>query len=506
MGWLQMLAVVMLGAGAWRFALRSTSPPRAPRASNQAVIWPGAGSERQVSQPKVNVDDLNAMTFDPMDKDIEEGLKELDYTPHPEDKENEIQIQDDPTLVKELQSGNQERAKLFRLRYEKPFSLDEIERRRLQQMRYAKMGIDSRFDLTADTKYNQFMDMAYGDGETEESLQAEMKQRQKNLAGNGGQSTVKKDESAEVKVEKSSTHKEKNNEVTSDKSKGTTKPPVSQDEAGDDDQCVLKLVEGASTKWSSCPKLPRALNCKQYAEAMKLISVVSSFFKTKLMLHIMVFGTLLGSMIGHDLIPWDDDLDLAVYRPDFLKLLDIAHNEPELLKKHNLAYTLNEKNQDKLFFADKPLTPNATWSWPFIDVLWFDQNKTHVWVHDPLEPHVRNVTMKRSDFYPVHDRPLGNLLLKAPGDPVAMLNSTYGESRSHMICTGTLQSHMSKDGTGRTITVPCPEIHGYYPLVWRTGNGKRVKETLFLGNQTIYSINVRGKYHEKFNPFLWEWR
>ena len=52
--------------------------------------------------------------------------------------------------------------------------------------------------------------------------------------------------------------------------------------------------------------------------------------------YIMTDGTLLGSYFYHDIIPWDDDMDIMVDYHDYFRLKKIFHNT-SIWSKYNLC-------------------------------------------------------------------------------------------------------------------------------------------------------------------------
>lgn len=56
---------------------------------------------------------------------------------------------------------------------------------------------------------------------------------------------------------------------------------------------------------------------------MNILYDFSEFLKSKNIKYSIAFGTLLGSIRHHGFIPWDDDVDIILYRDDFLKLLSV---------------------------------------------------------------------------------------------------------------------------------------------------------------------------------------
>ena len=59
------------------------------------------------------------------------------------------------------------------------------------------------------------------------------------------------------------------------------------------------------------------------------------------------------------------------------------------------------------------------WDFPFVDIFWIDQNKTHVWVN------TEKMTHAKSNIYPLTSRPFAGRMLPAPRDPRKTLEEIY---------------------------------------------------------------------------------
>ena len=291
--------------------------------------------------------------------------------------------------------------------------------------------------------------------------------------------------------------------------------------------------------WLSAPHLPRMMTRGQHEDYLRLMETLDGLFHRAGITYIIAGATLMGSYMMHDVMPWDDDIDIWIDLADLPKvkrlfsnqtlrqeyevtsfwsfrdefslenLQTFPRNAPDheyyvyKYQAHKASFpikTLNhyingEYHMFKFFrhnasrIGHWPLRPIITrpWKWPFIDIFFFTKNKTHVWNYEaPIKINVLN----RSDFFPLHKRPLGRLWLPAPYNPYAVLKVRVPSFQ----CYRSEHSHQD-DAIHLKSPVCCSSLHPYYPMVTpdRGEGGGDVIESLQFGGKVIQTVHIKGE-------------
>jgi hypothetical protein len=137
--------------------------------------------------------------------------------------------------------------------------------------------------------------------------------------------------------------------------------------------------------------------------------------------YVMDGGTLIGSLLHHGRIPWDDDLDAYINSEDEHKFIKALSTNGFLVRNWNGLYL-------KMWDQTLPhVRNNRKHNWPFLDVGLLVKNKTHIWERrSKREKKYSGNVYPRSMIYPPVLRPFGDLILAAPRDGEAMLTMRLG--------------------------------------------------------------------------------
>ena len=285
----------------------------------------------------------------------------------------------------------------------------------------------------------------------------------------------------------------------------------------------------ASQNWHLHPHLSRPLSLEQYLEVMDIMRAFTSLCEKHNVTFIMADGTLLGSYFFHDIIPWDDDLDVMVKFEDRDKLIDAFRSKEfrhtygvtsfqSRINWYDYSYLIgkgkkkypsipNDKNnyiknvlnipdlKCKIFKMSSDKIGKYKWRYPFIDIKFYQENDTDIWKMDNMDP--QQYRIFKSDFYPLHLRPFGKMWLPAPKDTNNFLKTKFRE----FTCKSGKWNHVKEKHRRTKLVRDCSMIVDYYPHVERISSPdapKKTEERLIFQNRIISQVIVDEEYHRNY--------
>ena len=228
------------------------------------------------------------------------------------------------------------------------------------------------------------------------------------------------------------------------------------------------------SQWQSSSILPRSLSRCEHSLLMNLLRVLDQICRKHQIVYFIIGGTLLGSWRHHDIIPWDDDIDILIPYEEHRRFSRAFEQlNQTLIQLQPVEGKKTMKNYLKLFFRNTPTAGIYSWHFPFIDIFLYQANGTHLW-----NLKKSNFPMKMSDIFPLVMRPLGSLWVPSPRKPASIV-----PSNSFHLCEGHFWSHRNDSGQDQTI-VKCDRLKRIYPFVQR----KNSIEILKLNNVHLHTI------------------
>lgn len=133
---------------------------------------------------------------------------------------------------------------------------------------------------------------------------------------------------------------------------------------------VLAALEGVSMAYKGADH--SELRELQLAE-LDLMRLFVRICKKYGLRYYMIGGTMLGAVRHKGFIPWDDDMDVGMPRPDYEKFMEIVHSElPEGYDFHDYRRTQDYLRGFSKIVNTKVLVTNASYAQETVQFAWLD--------------------------------------------------------------------------------------------------------------------------------------
>jgi len=161
-------------------------------------------------------------------------------------------------------------------------------------------------------------------------------------------------------------------------------------------------------------------------------------------------------------------------------------SSPYYIEFHRRWDAPKEFEYYKFYFSTSPRFSEYPWRYPFVDLIFYHENKSHIWQENMQ--HISSIS--KQSIFPLKLRPLGSLWLPSPKSPrdyfLSVSWTTYDDE-----CFNGPWSHKferTKDidyGNQLKSSINCRELQEFYPFVERSLTNK--EERLVI-NGTVKQI------------------
>ena len=155
-------------------------------------------------------------------------------------------------------------------------------------------------------------------------------------------------------------------------------------------------------------------------ERLLMLFVFQTFIRTCEVNNLTYFlygGTLLGAYRHHDVVPWDDDVDVMMAAWQRPQVANILSSLP------GFGVWTPRGRQWKFYWEGAPTLKHKRYRWPYIDIFFYKSNGTHI--YDDSREYRADFRFPLTHVFPLQLRPFAGALLPVPCNMPAVLRVNY---------------------------------------------------------------------------------
>lgn len=231
---------------------------------------------------------------------------------------------------------------------------------------------------------------------------------------------------------------------------------------------------------------------KNYSDTKNSVSYLQRHLNSLNIDFFLINGSLLGLVRHKGFIPWNDEITIAINK----KYFPVLTKDKKILNENGYDIYIDNLSSIKIFYKNKPKIKNKGWSWPYIQILTYNEVENKIIINQDGN----KIEFNKDDIFPLKTNLFENIPLSIPNNSDAVLNKLY-EKDWENICYSSSYNHVDDYSIEKKYKIKCEYIlqnqitKDIFDNVWVI-NLKRRPDRLETTLKRLKSISITPKVHE----------